>query len=257
MKGKWIRVESPIFPDAVFDKVSGKYDYSLFELKQRMTQKFPVNNSPLFRTLLNNKLAQYLAFSKFMPTTYVAENKIQLEGAVVQIRTEKIVLKEVYGSGGKQVSITDKISAQKTALSFPLIIQEFIETSGIPKFSPKGSVADLRLVYVNNTFIYALSRIAKNGSLLTNFHQGAHVVFVPSKTIPRNCLELSEKIREKLKLFQKVSYSLDFMFDTMERPFFIEMNTTPGFDLLHMVTPPEVRQHYYEETLHSLFHATI
>lgn len=257
LEKQWIRVDSPIYPDAVFDKVSGKYDYSLFELKQEINQKIPLKNPPLFRTLFDNKLAQYLAFSEFMPKSYVAENRSQLENALQKIRTEKFVVKEIYGSGGKQVSIETRVNKNGYNYAFPVLIQEFIETVGIPGFSAKESVADLRLVYINNELIYALSRIAKEGSLFTNFHQGARAVLVPQESIPKDCLTLSEKIRKKLEIFPQTNYSLDFMFDKNGIPFFIEMNTTPGFDLLRLVAPLEIRQNYYKKLLHTLLQNNI
>jgi glutathione synthase/RimK-type ligase-like ATP-grasp enzyme len=255
--GSWKKIKHPIKPDAVFDKVSGKYDYDLFALKTRMTQSFPVVNSPLFRTNFDNKLSQYLAFPEFMPVTRLAENQQDFQEAVAMTRTGKVVLKEAYGSGGKQVVIGEKKTIGREHLSFPILVQEFVPTSGIPGFSVPGSIADLRLVYIGKELIYALSRIAKQGSLFTNFHQGANAVLVPKDRIPDSCLTVAEKIRKKLSLFQNANYSLDFMFATDGTPIFIEMNTTPGLDLLRIVGTPEIKEHYYKELLASFFTNTL
>lgn len=255
--GKWSRVEQTIRPDAVFDKIAGKYDYSLFETKQGASQLFPIINSPLFRTQFDNKLSQYLAFSEFMPISHLAENDSQLKRSIERIQTDKVVLKEVYGSGGKQVIIGEKKSIDKRDLSFPLLVQEFIETAGIPAFSSQGDIADLRLVYIGDELIYALSRIAKKGSLFTNFHQGANAVLVPEEKIPSACLSTANKIRRKLELFPGTNYSLDFMFTTDGRPIFIEMNTTPGFDLLRIVGTPNIKKRYYKKLLLSFFTNTL
>jgi len=255
--GKWIRIEKQIRPDTVFDKISGAHDYALFEMKCEMITRFPVVNSPIFRTQFDNKFSQYLAFQEFMPTSYLAENENQFHKTLGVIETEKVVLKEIYGSGGKQVVIGEKMGIRKEPLLFPVLVQEFIPTAGIPEFSNPGDVADLRLVYVDDELIYALSRIAKKGSLFTNFHQGADAVLVPIDKIPNSCLEMAERIRKKLRLFPGTNYSLDFMFSTDYLPLFIEMNTTPGFDLLRLVGTPDIKEHYYQKLLSSFFTNTL
>lgn len=251
--GKWVRIEKPIRPDAVFDKIAGRNDYQYFELKREMLSRFPIVNSPLFRTSFDSKFAQYLTFSDFMPTSHIAENDFQLKESLEKMQTEKVVLKEIFGSGGKQVVIGEKISIHRGALSFPLLVQEFIETAGVPGFSSPGDIADLRLVYIGDELVYSLSRIAKKGSPFTNFHQGASAVLVPKEKIPFTCLEAADKIKRKLMLFHKVNYSLDFMFATNGQPLFIEMNTTPGFDLLRIVGTPDIKEYYYQKLLSSFF----
>ncbi|HCJ45321.1 MAG: hypothetical protein GW815_01790 [Candidatus Moranbacteria bacterium] len=257
--GTWQKIESSIRPDAVFDKTSGKYDYSLFDLKMAISKKISLRNSPLFRTSFDNKFSQYLTFSEFMPMTLLAESRDQLLETLSAIPTTKAVIKEIYGSGGKQVTIEEKnlLESRSDIFLYPVIIQEFIETSGIPGFSDEGVVADLRLVYINKDLVYALSRIAKQGSLHTNFHQGAHAVLVPLEKIPPSCLEVAEKIRRKLILFENINYSLDFMFTQNDTPLFIEMNTTPGLDLLRIVGAPETKEYYYQELLDSFLQKTI
>ncbi|MEI7749747.1 MAG: hypothetical protein WCJ25_01980 [Candidatus Moraniibacteriota bacterium] len=249
----WEKVESPIVPDAIFDKVAGKRDYDLFGLKMRIADRIPVINSPLFRTAFDNKLSQYLAFDEFMPVSYLAENAGQLSAALDAIRSKTAVVKQIYGSGGKEVFIgTKKEITEGLSLSFPVLVQQFIETAGIPGFSDQGEVADLRLVYVGKELMYALSRIAKPGSLFTNFHQGAVAKIVPLEKIPAECLALTGKIRQKTDVFDRTNYSLDFMFDIKGKPFFIEMNTTPGFDLLRIVGTPDLKEAYFGSFL-SLF----
>ena len=202
----WEKVTSPIIPDAVFDKVAGKRDYSLFGLKMKMGGKIPVINSPLFRTAFDNKLSQYLAFREFMPVSFLAENQHQFTTALDSVSSDKVVVKEIYGSGGKEVSIETKTTLRDgLSLSFPVLVQEFIETGGIPEFSEPGEIADLRLVYVGNHLVYALTRIAASGSLFTNFHRGATAKIVPSERIPSDCLALAERIRGKLGLFDRTN----------------------------------------------------
>jgi len=158
---------------------------------------------------------------------------MELKESIKKISSEKIVLKKIYGRGGFGVSIEDKGNIIDTEREFPLLVQEFIRsTGGIPGFSPNGVVADLRMVYFNHTFSYALSRVAKGNSLFTNFHQGATAVMVPEEKIPENAKAMVQKIVEKLHIFPQALYSIDVMFSDDGKPYVIEMNTTPGLDLL-------------------------
>jgi len=93
----------------------------------------------------------------------------------------------------------------------------------------------LRLVFHNNELVYALSRIAKQGSLFTNFHQGASAVLVPEESIPKEVFTIVKNIIAKISFFHENSFSLDFLFDVDGKPFLIEANTAPGFDLLKIV----------------------
>lgn len=245
----WEKKEHPPRPNAFFDKVAGKYDYALFEKKIRMSLQAPFINSPTFRTLFDNKFHQYLIFSEWMPLSFLAENRSQFIDTLKKIRTSKAVVKLLYGSGGKEVSIAEKSELLEETFAFPVIVQEFIPTAGVPGFSQKEEVADLRLVFINHQLVYALSRIAKQGSLFTNFHQGANAVLIPQEKIPAACMEAAESIMASLRHFERAHYSLDFMFTPEGAPIFIEMNTTPGFDLLRLVAPEEVRLDHAKKLL--------
>ncbi len=249
----WQKIEHPPKPTAIFDKVAGKYDYALFEKKMAMTTHIPLVNSPNFRTIFDNKFNQFLIFDSWMPASFLAEDQAQFEAVLDKVSSSKAVVKLLYGSGGKEVTIDEKIVLMKQSFPFPVIVQEFIPTAGVPGFSPAEEIADLRLVFINHELVYALSRIAKQGSLFTNFHQGATAVLVPEEKIPKNCLDVAAAIQEKLKQFKKAHYSLDFMFTHSGKPVFIEMNTTPGFDLLRLVATEEMRRLHAEKLLALFF----
>ena len=100
---------------------------------------------------------------------------------------------------------------------------------------------------MNHKLIYALSRIAQNGSLFTNFHQGATAVLVSDKFISKKLKEISQKIVDKLSIFPEANYSLDFMFDDSGKPILVEMNTTPGFDLLNIVGDEKIKDKNFKE----------
>lgn len=250
---KWIKIEKPIKPSLIFDKIAGKRDYQLLEEKIEISRKVPIFNYPLFRLMFDNKLSQYLIFGRFMPKSFVAKNKKEYLKALKKVNSKKAVVKPFFGSGGFGITIDEKKKLLSLTPSFPVMIQEFIKSEqGIPGFSRKKEVADLRLVFMNHKLVYALSRIAKNGSLFTNFHQGATAILVPLKYIPKSISKVSSEIVEKLSLFPQANYSLDFIFTNKGEPVFIEMNTTPGFDLLNIVGDEEIKENNFKEFINIL-----
>ncbi|HPN96197.1 MAG TPA: ATP-grasp domain-containing protein [Candidatus Moranbacteria bacterium] len=247
---KWIKVSGPIKPDMIFDKIAGKRNYELLDKKLKICEKIKVFNYPLFRTILDNKLSQYVFLQEFMPKSYLATNEKELKAVTAKISTTKIVIKPLFGSGGFGIIIDEKTKALRHKFQFPVLVQEFINSRrGIPGFSRQKELADLRMVYMNHKLIYALSRIAKEGSLFTNFHQGATAILVPKKFIPRKAMKTASNIVKKLSVFPEANYSLDFIFTEKEKPLLIEMNTTPGFDLLNIVGNEKIKERNFQELL--------
>jgi len=240
---KWQKIEKEISPDLIYDKTPGTSEHELFDLKIAMSKNSIVFNSPLFRSMVDNKLSQYAIFSEHMPKTVVALNESRLKESLKNIETSKIVAKPLQGSGGFGIVIGTEDEILENEFVFPILLQEFIKNeNGIPGFSEKGELADLRITYINHQPLYALSRIAKGDSLFTNMHQGATSVRVPLARIPESVMEMSEKIVEKLKMFSSAQYSLDFFFDEFGKPFFIEMNSVPGLCLIEALGDDELRQ---------------
>ncbi len=245
--GRWQKIEKDIVPDLVYDKTPGSEEHNLFDLKIAMSSKTVMFNSPLFRMMVDNKLSQYGLFSEHMPQTLVALNETELEEMVNKIITSKIVAKPLQGSGGFGIVIGKKEDILKAAFIYPMLLQEFIKNdNGIPGFSGKGELADLRVTYINHEPLYALSRVAQNGSLFTNMHQGASSVRVPLEKIPESVWQMAEKIVAKLRLFSKAQYSLDFFFNENGKPFFIEMNSVPGLCLIEALNDPELQKKDFE-----------
>lgn len=240
---KWTKVKNPIAPDMIFDKIAGKYDYELVALKEKAAKKTLFFNHPLFKVMINNKLSQYFIFGEFMAKSFLAANENEYKSAIKKITSKLIVVKPLYGSGGFGITIDKRSKIKPSKLEYPVLVQEFIENNnGIPGFSKKGELADLRMIYINHKLTYALSRVAKKGSLFTNFHQGASATLVPNKCIPRSATIIAKKIIKKLSIFSYAQYSLDFIFDKNNKPVLVELNTTPGFDLLYIVGDEKVKQ---------------
>lgn len=249
--GKWFKCEN-ITADLIYDKVLSKYDYSMLEYKLEISKKTKIFNSPLFRAIFNSKLSQYVMFGEHMPFSKIANNMKELKNIVNETPSLKVVIKPLYGSGGFGIFIGEKKDIPKE-FSFPVIVQEFIVSEkGIPGFSLQDELSDLRLVFQGGKMAYALSRIAKEGSFFTNLHQGATGKMVPNEKIPESILKMAENINKKISLFANAQYSLDFIFDNNERPYFIEMNTCPGIDLITLLGDEEVKHANFKSIINLL-----
>lgn len=245
-EGKWIKIKENINPDLIFDKIAGKHDYRLFSLKEKIAKNVPTFNDPNFRTLFNSKLNQAVILEDFMAKSFLATNIKEYNITKNKIPGSMVVIKPIYGSGGFGIVIDDKKNIKEKEILFPCIVQEFIEnTVGIPGFSSENELADLRMVYLNHSYVYSLSRIAKKGSLFTNFHQGAVAKLVPEDKIPDNAKKMAEEVIKKLSFFPYAHYSLDFMFRNNGDPVLVEMNTTPGFDLVYILDDKEIMDKNY------------
>jgi len=245
--GKWIKIKREIKPHLIYDKIAGKYDFAAFEKKLHLSNHAKMFNNPLFRMMVNNKLSQYAILGEFMPESFVAMDKKDLAMVFSKIKSKKIVVKPLYGSGGKGIVIDEKEKAARKKYNYPVLVQEFIVSEkGIPGFSKKKEISDLRLVYMNHKLEYALSRIAKRGSLFTNLHQGASGVLVPKKYIPREVIRITRSVINKLSIFPESQYSLDFIFSNSGKAYLVEMNTTPGIDLITALGNERVKQENFE-----------
>lgn len=240
--GVWKKVKKPIVPDLILDKVTSKRDYQLHGLKLRIAEHTKTFNHPNFRALFDNKLSQYMFFSEHMPPSFMVHNKQALKSSIDKIKTGRAVLKPLYGSGGFGILIDTKEKLVKKRISYPVLLQEFVDGSdGIPGNKNKA-LADLRIVFVNHKPTYALSRIAKKDSLFTNFHQGAHAEIIPINKIPATVRVMIKKIQHTLSAFPECHYSLDFLFTKKGKPLLMEMNTTPGFCLLHILGSEQIKK---------------
>ncbi len=109
--GKWIKVIKDVKPHLVYDKVAGKYDTLAFDKKMQLSSQVKMFNNPLFRMMVNNKLSQYAIFAEFMPKSFVAMDKEDLEKVFPKIKSKKIVVKPLHGSGGFGIVIDEKAKA--------------------------------------------------------------------------------------------------------------------------------------------------
>ena len=241
---KWKRVFN-IKPDLIYDKTVARLE--VYYKKELISKKYRLINNREFTQIIDDKLIISLIFKNWSKKSWLINNKNELKNLVSQIKTNKIVLKPLLGSGGKGIKILNKKNLlQKAVIDQVYLAQEFIESSrGIPGVS-KGR-HDLRLVMVNEKIVYAYIREPHEGGYLANLAQGGTLTIVPLPKLPKSVMPIILHANEIFKIFEPRIYSIDFMFDKKKRPWVIELNSMPGLYFTPSEKPSMIKM--YKELL--------
>lgn len=218
--GEWIKVNRPLKPLLAYDRMrrfdskTGDFDEKPYIIKRALARYVPVYNVPDFTELLDNKLYQAVIFDDVMPHT-----RVLMRGDVVRNpKGENIVIKSVGGSGGEFVAITRQ---KRYPIDSLKIQQDFI------KADPKD-IRDYRVGIIGEKVQYVYQRVAAQGSLYTNVHQGATMEFVKLSDV-KHITERAEYLLKRLRMFRKKVLSLDFMVDVRDDvAYLVESNSYPG-----------------------------
>lgn len=212
-------------PDLLEDR--SRFTPENHAFKMELAKKVPMLNNPEFTKIANSKFET----SELLPQHFkiyrrVANDK-ELEEVLSLISGKLVVAKPEFGSGGTGVLIETPEQLRTMQLAYPLILQEFIDSShGIPGITP--SYHDLRLVFINDHLIYSYIRIPKAGSLLANVAQGGHMEIIPTAKLPASLSPIIEDVKKVFARFPRKIYTIDLMFDEQARPWIVELNTMPG-----------------------------
>lgn len=222
---RWKRV-SNINPDLIYDKTKARLE--VYYKKELIGRNYSFINNLDFTQLIDNKFTTSLLFHRWSKKCWLANNKIEFKRILPKIKTEKVVLKPLLESGGKDIQILNKKEAlKKVILDKTYLVQEFIDSSlGVPGFSKK--MHDLRLVFINEKIIYSYIREPKEGNYLANLAQGGTLKIVPSKKLPKSIFPAVKFANKIFETFIPRIFSIDFMFDKREKPWVVELNSMPG-----------------------------
>lgn len=223
-RGKW-KLTPMIRPDVVYDKTIT--DEQSLGFKRALQKQFPVLNHPSFSHHAGSKLLVSRAFQKYAKPYYSVDTFAHLKKTLIDISGELVVAKPERGNSGQGIFIGKKEHLLKQPLSFPLLIQEFVDSrAGIPGVV-KG-FHDLRLIYSGDTFIYAYYRTPKKGSFLANVAQGGKQTMVPKSKLPASVWPIVEAVQKYYGQYSEKIYTIDLIFDKDKKPWIVELNTMPG-----------------------------
>lgn len=223
--GNWERVYN-IRPDLIYDKTKARAE--VYYKKELIAKNYSFINDLNFTRIIDDKFITSLLFKKWSKRSWIVKNNNDLRNILPKITTNKVVLKPISESGGKDIQIVSRNDIfKKIKISQPRIVQDFIDSSkGIPGVN--RGMHDLRLVFINNEIVYSYIREPRKGNYLANLAQGGSLKIVTKSNLP---IELAPIVAYANDIFQTFSpriYSIDFMFDGNGKPWVIELNSMPG-----------------------------
>ena len=202
------------------------YDKSIDGVEFRGDGRTPILNPKFVNDVCTNKFLTAEIFPEFCPQTFLAKNETEFLENLKKIRTKKKVAKPVDGDEGKNVFIGDDEFLKKCPRKFPILLQEFLDSSdGIPGIF--RGLHDFRVVAANGEIIFSFFRTPAAGSLISNFSRGGRINFFDKKKIPPEIFPILKKIDEKFAPHGDRVFGADFVF-TKNGPKIIELNSRVG-----------------------------
>jgi glutathione synthase/RimK-type ligase-like ATP-grasp enzyme len=208
-------VKELIKPDLIFDK--GHIDFNDGCLK--------FFNSHDFARLGRNKYTQAVIAEGFVPRTELVCSEKDYETVLKNLKTDKIVAKPLGENGGNGVTLFDRNNLSDNK-NFPVIMQEFVETSGGID-GMVGGRHDIRLYIIDGEAVMCSIRQPKEGGWLSNTHQGGSIHFYNKSEINPDLLEFAKPLIEKFDQMGGKFYAVDFMHGN-DGWHMVEMNDRPG-----------------------------
>ena len=147
--------------DPPFDN---RYLYTTF-LLNHISKKVKIINNPSAVRNVSEKLFS-INFMKYMPPTLISENLNEIRNFFK--RYKAVVIKPINGFSGNNVILLKSFNANK--------IKKLIKTHNhlfFQKFLPEVSKGDKRVFIIKGKIVGAISRVPKQGSILSNMSKGA------------------------------------------------------------------------------------
>ncbi|MBI2415869.1 MAG: ATP-grasp domain-containing protein [Candidatus Kerfeldbacteria bacterium] len=209
-------------------------------------------NHQAIETVCHDKLVTYQQFADFMAPCFPI-NQANWSEQIQKIKTDKIVVKPVFGTEGRGIIVTNKNNFEYTQLDSayePYLIQKFIDTSnGIPDIV--NGLHDLRLYMFNGVVKMAEIRQPKPGGYLANIAQGGSLFQLPLVQVPASAIAFVEKIDQHFSQYTPRIYTIDLMYQG-DQPYLVELNSQPGLPYREW----EKFDHYYTK-LHRFLSETL
>lgn len=200
-------------------------------------------NNHDFARLGRNKYTQSVIAKKYLPHTELVCSEKDYNTVLRNIKSEKIVAKPLDLNGGNGVTLHNRNELNKNQ-TFPVIMQEFIETNGGIDGMVNGR-HDIRLYIIDGKATMCSIRQPKEGNWLSNTHQGGTIHFYNKSQINPELLKFAQPI---IRIFDKMGgkfYSVDFMHGN-DSWYMVEMNDRPGMPALFQDSNGAVKYFYNE-----------
>ena len=167
---------------------------------ERIAKKLKIINSPKALREVPEKLFS-LRLIKFMPPTLISEDIDEIKKFFN--KNKKVVIKPIESYGGNDVKLLNKFNKKKI-LRYIKKYHHFV----IQKFIPQISKGDKRIFIINGKVKGAISRIPKQGSILSNMSKGAKAKKVK---ITNEEVKVSKIVASELKKLNIYFAGIDFI----------------------------------------------
>jgi ribosomal protein S6--L-glutamate ligase len=229
--------------DCLLMRGSYKYSTLLYGLSEIYKDKCFVPIDSNAHLLAHNKFMTHLYLSKSknlkMPNTYFAA-KITETKSFLKTLNYPIILKFPSGTHGKGVIFAESASSANSMVDAldvfkqPVLVQDYINIK-----------SDIRIIVAGNKIIGSMKRIANNGDIRANAHQGGNAEpFIPNLQIKEMCIEAAKLINAQI-------CAVDII-ESDYGPLILEVNTSPGLQKISEVTKKNIAEEMvkfmYDET---------
>jgi glutathione synthase len=167
---------------------------------EHIAKKLKIINNPKALREVPEKLFS-LRLIKFMPSTLVSEDLDEIKKFFD--KNKKVIIKPIEGYSGNDVKLLNKFNKEKILNYIKkyhhLMFQQFI---------PQISHGDKRIFIINGKVKGAISRIPKQGSILSNLSKGARAKEIK---ITNQELKVSKIVASELKKLNIYFAGIDFI----------------------------------------------
>jgi len=202
------------------------YDKSRFPFDD-----MPMINPRVIRAITDNKYLSYQFAPEYHPLSFLVQNDDEMTAVRLgwpDGGNAFVALKELVGNSGDQVYV-GPFNEYKSNLSYPLIAQHFIDTSGGYENLAEGR-HDMRVTAYNGTIINGQLRVPPKDGLLANIQFGGPSTLLPLEKIPPELVTIFTELDSKLEKYGDRFYSADFGYNGKEWLLF-ELNAYPGLSV--------------------------
>ena len=158
---------------------------------------FEVRNAP--EKLFVNK------FKEFIPETLITRDIIEINKFKKEFK--EIIVKPLYGNGGKQV-----FHIRQDDPNFTSLLEMFFEHSNEPiiiqRSLPQVRDGDCRVIMINGEIAGAVNRVPPKGEARSNLHVGGRA---EKKILNKKEIEICEALSEELKKKELILVGLDII----------------------------------------------
>jgi len=167
---------------------------------EHIDKKLKIINNPKALREVPEKLFS-LRLTKFMPSTLISEDLDEIKKFFN--KNKKVVVKPIESYGGNDVKLLNKFNKEK--------ILKYIKKYShlmFQKFIPQILKGDKRIFIINGKIKGAISRIPKQGSILSNMSKGAKAKEIK---ISNHELKVSKFVASELKKLNIYFAGIDFI----------------------------------------------